>query len=614
MIHDRNGGDPLLDSGNPFQRATGEQRLAHTEAFLKDLAIIMMVAGVITLLFHRFKQPVVLGYILAGLIVGPHTPPYPLITNRDTIQTLAELGVVFLLFSLGLEFSLRRLKQVGATVAAAAVVEIAIMLSLGYAVGRGLGWAQMDSLFLAAMLAIASTTIIVKVLEELGLKRERFAELIFGMLIVEDILAIAIIALLSGLAMTGEVSVGGVLGTLGRLGIFLVSALLAGLLLVPRLLALVARYQSQEMLLVSVLGLCFGFCLLVVQLGYSMALGAFVMGAVMAESRQIKQIERLIEPLRDMFSAIFFVAIGMLVDPAVLREYWQPILLFTAVVMCGKVLSCTFGALVAGTEGRTALKVGMGMAQIGEFSFIIATLGLTLGVTSAFLYPVVVAVSVLTTLFTPFLIRAADPLANLFERILPASWGQALRAYGDWLGAIGPSAEQAQMAAIVRRIVVHVLLNFCVIAGIFLGGAYLARQADPEEWRLMLSPEWRSTAFWTLTLVAALPFMVAAYRKLEALAMILAELSAGGPATTPQGVHLRRLFSRALPTLSLLAMLFLISALGSVILPPFHLFVAVLALVVLLALAVWPRVVRWHSQVQIALRETFAKDKGGDVH
>ncbi len=590
--------------------------MAHTEAFLKDLAVIMMVAGVITLLFHRFRQPVVLGYILAGMIVGPHTPPYPLITDRATIQILAELGVVFLLFSLGLEFSLRKLRQVGATAIVAALTEILLMIWLGYEIGRGFGWSEMDALFLGAMLSISSTTIIVKALDELGLKRERFAQLIFGVLIVEDILAIAIIALLSGLALTGNVSVGNIVGTLGRLGVFLVVALLAGLLVVPRLLSLAARYQSREMLLITVLGLCFGFCLLVVEMGYSMALGAFVMGAIMAESRQIRLIEHLVEPLRDMFSAIFFVAIGMLVDPGVLIRYWQPILLITAVVVVGKIVSCTLGTLVAGNDGRTSLRVGMGLAQIGEFSFIIATLGLTLGVTSSFLYPVVVAVSVLTTLTTPYLIRASDPVANGLRRVMPDSLHAGIKAYGDWLSSIGPSAEQAQISAIIRRILVHVLLNFCVIAAIFLASAYLVRNTDINAWLLYLPMVWRSTVFWALTLVAALPFMVATYRKLEALGLILVELSAG-VAESGSGrytLSLRRLYARALPVLSLLAMLLLISLLSSIILPPLHLFVAVISLVVLLALLVWPSVVRWHSLVQIALRKTLDQEADGEGH
>ena len=580
--------------------------MTHTEAFLKDLAIIMMVAGFITLVFHRFKQPVVLGYILAGIIIGPHTPPFPLISDRDTIQTLADLGVVFLLFSLGLEFNISKLKKVGGTALIAGTAEISLMLWAGYSLGRAFGWSEMDAIFLGAMVSISSTTIIVKALDELNLKRERFAQFIFGVLIVEDILAIAMIVLLSGLALTGEVSIASVANTLGRLGIFLVVALLLGLLLVPRLLAVVARYQSREMLLVSVLGLCFGFCLLVVELGYSMALGAFVMGAIIAESKEIHVIERLVEPLRDMFTAIFFVAIGMMVDPSVLVEYWLPILVITAVVVLGKTTANTLATIATGHDARTSLKVGMGLSQIGEFSFIIASLGVTLGVTSGFLYPVVVSVSVLTTILTPYLIKNSDLAASGLRHLVPGSLQGSLTAYENWLASIGASAQDNHLTAVIRRILLHVVLNFCVIAALFLAGAALVAHTDVTQWLAVLPLEWRSTVFWAAALVLAMPFMVATYRKLEALAMILTELGVG-VATTPSRVALHRLFARALPTASLVAMLLLISALSSIILPPLHLFMAVLVLVLLLALALWPRVVRWHSQLQVALRETIAQ-------
>ncbi|MEI9863962.1 MAG: cation:proton antiporter [Limisphaerales bacterium] len=297
------------------------------------------------------------------------------------------------MFSLGLEFSLGKLKRVGATAFIAAALEIVLMLGIGYQIGRWFGWSQMDSVFLGAMLSISSTTIIVKALAELGKSKERFAELIFGILIVEDILAIAIIALLSGIAMTGSLQIGEVVGTVSRLGIFLVVTLVLGLLFVPRLIGYVARFKSNEMLLITVLGLCFGFSLLAVKLHYSVALGAFIIGAVIAEAREVKKIEHLTEPVRDMFSAIFFVAIGMLIDPALLAQYWLPIAVITVVVVVGKVLTCSFGTFVAGNDTRTSLRVGMGLAQIGEFSFIIAALGLNLGVTSKFLYPIAVTVS-----------------------------------------------------------------------------------------------------------------------------------------------------------------------------------------------------------------------------
>ncbi|MDQ4171903.1 cation:proton antiporter, partial [Pseudomonas aeruginosa] len=344
----------------------------HAVDFIQDLAVIMLVAGVVTILFHRLRQPVVLGYIVAGFIIGPHTPPFGLIHDEDTIKTLAELGVIFLMFCLGLEFSLRKLFQVGATAFIAAFLEIVLMIWIGFEIGRFFEWSTMDSLFLGAILAISSTTIIVKALGDLKMKNERFAQLIFGVLIVEDILGIGIIALLSGIAVSGSVETGEVFSTVGKLSLFMIVALVVGILLVPRLLAYVAKFESNEMLLVTVLGLCFGFCLLVVKLEYSMVLGAFLIGAIMAESRQLVQIERLIEPVRDMFSAIFFVAIGLLIDPKILVEYAWPIALITVAVVLGKMFSCGMGAFIAGNDGRTSLRVGMGLSQIGEFSFIIA--------------------------------------------------------------------------------------------------------------------------------------------------------------------------------------------------------------------------------------------------
>ncbi|HZP66191.1 MAG TPA: cation:proton antiporter, partial [Rudaea sp.] len=360
----------------------------HTIAFIHDLAFIMLAAGVVTVVFHLLRQPVVLGYIAAGVLIGPHTPPYSLVTDEETIQTLAQLGVLFLLFSLGLEFSMRHLRQVGATALVAALAGIVLMLWLGYELGLGFGWRTMDALFLGAMLSISSTTITIKALDELGLKRQHFAQVVFAILIVEDVLAIGMIALLSGIAVTGSVDTAAVLHTLAALTVFLVASLVIGILTVPRLLDFVARFNSNEMLLVAVLGLLFGFCLIVARLGYSVALGAFVIGVIVAEANSLRRIERVIAPVRDMFSAIFFVAIGLLLDPNVLLGYAWPIAAVTVAVVIGKVLSRSFGAFAAGQDSRTAMRVGMSLAQIGEFSFIIATLGTTLKVTSDFLYPV----------------------------------------------------------------------------------------------------------------------------------------------------------------------------------------------------------------------------------
>lgn len=435
----------------------------HAINFIQDLAVIMLVAGVVTILFHRLRQPVVLGYIVAGFIIGPHTPPVSLIHDEDTIKILAELGVIFLMFCLGLEFSLRKLFKVGATAFIAAFLEIALMIWIGYEIGQFFGWKTMDSLFLGAILAISSTTIIVKALNDLKMKNQHFAQLIFGVLIVEDILGIGIIALLSGIAVSGSVSSGEVFSTVGKLSLFMIVALVIGILLVPRLLSYVARFESNEMLLITVLGLCFGFCLLVVKLEYSMVLGAFLIGAIMAESRELLKIERLIEPVRDMFSAIFFVAIGLMIDPKILLEYAWPIAVITVAVVLGKMLSCGLGAFIAGNDGRTSLRVGMGLSQIGEFSFIIAALGMTLQVTSDFLYPVAVAVSAITTLLTPYLIRGADPLSLKLASIMPRRVARVFGMYGEWLRSIQPQGQSAVLAGMIRRILLQVGVNLALV-------------------------------------------------------------------------------------------------------------------------------------------------------
>lgn len=574
----------------------------HSIDFIQDLAVIMLIAGMVTVLFHRLKQPVVLGYIIAGVIIGPHTPPFALIKEEQTIRTLSELGVVFLLFALGLEFSLRKLARVGLTAVVAAVTEIAAMLVIGYGIGQYFGWSQMDSVFLGAILSISSTTIIVKALAELRLKNERFAQLIFGILIVEDILAIAMIALLSALATTGQVDTPAVFGTLGKLSLFMVVALILGILVVPRLLAYVARFESAEMLLITVLGLCFGFCLLVVKLDYSIALGAFVIGAVMAESRQLRLIEQLTEPLRDMFSAIFFVSIGLLLDPKVLIAYAGPIALITVAVVVGKVIACAAGSYLAGNDGRTSVKVGMGLAQIGEFSFIIASLGLTLKVTSDFLYPIAVAVSAITTLLTPYLILLSDGFTQRAGAALPGRLSAWIRQYPEWLAKFQQPGDAAQMRRIVRGIVLQVLVNCALVAAVFVAGAYVVGEAgyliiDSADSHL---PD---TLAWGTALLISLPFLIAAYRKLKALAMLLTELVVRRPEA--HGTALGRMVSEGIPIAAVAAILVLISALTVSIMPPWEWLLAVLAAAGGIAALLWKFFVRLHSKLQIALLETL---------
>ncbi|MCI1036066.1 cation:proton antiporter [Pseudomonas putida] len=581
----------------------------HAISFIQDLAVIMMVAGVVTIVFHRLKQPVVLGYIVAGFIIGPHTPPFGLIHDEETIKILAELGVIFLMFCLGLEFSLRKLFKVGATAFIAAFLEIVLMIWIGFEIGRWFGWSTMDSLFLGAILAISSTTIIVKALNDLKMKNERFAQLIFGVLIVEDILGIGIIALLSGIAVSGSVSSGEVFSTVGKLSLFMIVALVIGILLVPRLLAYVAKFESNEMLLITVLGLCFGFCLLVVKLEYSMVLGAFLIGAIMAESRQLLKIERLIEPVRDLFSAIFFVAIGLMIDPQVLVDYAWPIVVITLAVVLGKMLSCGMGAFIAGNDGRTSLRVGMGLSQIGEFSFIIAALGMTLQVTSDFLYPVAVAVSAITTLLTPYLIRAADPLSQKLGNVVPSRLARVLSLYGEWLRNIQPQGESAMLAAMIRRILLQVGVNLALVIAIFFSGGYFAGRIGNwlSEWVSDVSQQ--KAMIWGAALLLSLPFLIAAYRKLKALSMLLAEMGVKSEMAGRHTQRVRRVIAEVIPLLSLLVIFLLLSALSASILPTSELLLVIAVVAAVVVALLWRWFIRVHTRMQIALLETLENSR-----
>jgi len=583
------------------------------ELFIQDMAIIMLIAGIVTVVFNKLKQPVVLGYIVAGVIIGPHTPPYDLIQDEKTVHILSELGVIFLLFSLGLEFSLKKLAKVGATAFIGAAAEILLMIWIGYEIGLYFGWKRMDAIFLGAMLAVSSTTIIVKALNELGMKNEKFAQIIFGILIVEDILAIGMIALLSGVATSGSVDSTEVFTTVGKLVLFMTVSLVVGILAVPRLLSFISRFKSNEMLLVAVLGVLFGFCLLVMKLQYSVALGAFLVGAVMAESRHLHRIERLVEPIRDMFSAIFFVAIGLLFDPNVLVKYWMPITVITVAVVFGKLISCGLGTFIAGQGGRTPMRVGMGLAQIGEFSFIIAALGQSLKVTSDFLYPIVVAVSAVTALLTPYLIKAADPLSAKAVTLVPARVSGLMGMYSRWLESLQPTGDRAELTRIIRRILMQVMVNLALVIAVFLGGAFFVDGLSRQLSGWTPDPDVQKAIIWGCALVLSLPFLIATYRKLQALSMLLAEVSVKPEFAGAYTSGVRKIVSEVLPIMSIVGIMLLIFVLSASILPPLNLLAFVLAGAAGLLWLLWSKLVKLHSRLQIALFETL-DEQPDDAH
>jgi CPA2 family monovalent cation:H+ antiporter-2 len=582
--------------------------------FLQDLALVMGVAGVVTVLCHLLRQPVVLGYLAAGVLIGPHTQLPLLVRDVHTVEIMAELGVVLLMFSLGLHFSLRNLAAVGATAFVAAAMEILLMLLIGYATGRLFGWGRMDSIFLGAILSISSTTIITKALGDLGMMKEHFATLIFGILVVEDILAIAMIAVLSGIAKTGSLALGEVATTFGGLGIFLTSVMVVGLLLVPPLLRYVNRFKSNEMLLVAALGLCFGVSLLAVKLGYSVALGAFLIGAIVAEARERGKIEALIEPVRDMFSAVFFVAIGMLIEPQMLVKHAVPIAVITAAVVVGKVLTCAFGAFAAGNDLRTSLRVGMGLAQIGEFSFIIASLGLTLKVTSDFLYPIAVTVSALTTLLTPYLIRASDPVTAGLVKLAPGRVVSYIELYSRWMSERGDAAgehEAARIRKLLRRWVLQIALNGVLAAAVLAAASAVARDVATVPWIQRL-PYWtggHNTIVWLGAMLMVFPLMIVSFRKLHAAAMLVSEQmvrsSEAGLATSA----IRGMIASTILTTGFILISLSVLLMSSAFLPPWPVLVSLLLWGAGLALLMWRRFERMYARAQVAIKATLTRPR-----
>ncbi len=494
-----------------------------THEFLRALAVVLCVAAVTTVVFQRLRQPVILGYILAGLIVGPHVP-IPLVADSDIVHTLSEIGVILVMFSLGLEFSFRKLGEVGPTAALTALVETSLMMWLGYNVAQIFGWTTLESLFTGAILAISSTTIVAKAFQEqkvTGKLRER----VVGILIVEDLIAILLLATLTAVATGSGLAAGPLTITVGKLGVFLVALISVGLLLVPRTMRLIIRLNRPETIIISSVGLCFALALLAHAFGYSVALGAFIAGSLIAESGEEKKVEKLVEPVRDIFAAVFFVSVGMLIDPSLVVRYWPAILVLTIVVVSGKVLGVSVGSFLTGSRLRTSIQSGMSLAQIGEFSFIIAGLGLTLGATGSFLYPVAIVVSALTTLSTPWLIRASDPVASWVDRILPRPLQTFSVLYGSWIEGLRNAPRSQGTVAKIRRLLIMLLLDAAIFAAIVAGAFSFSDRL------IVLAQEHAglpSQLAWPLLIVLAItlaaPFFLGVVRLGRRLGVTLAEL------------------------------------------------------------------------------------------
>lgn len=454
--------------------------MSHVPVLISDLAVILFSAGIITLLFKWLKQPVVLGYIVAGLLAGPYTFNGPMVTDIADIKIWADIGVIFLLFALGLDFSFKKLMNVGGTAVIGAITIVTAMMLLGYSAGLLLGWGHMNSIFLGGMLSMSSTTIIFKAFDDMELRNQRFAGVVFGILVVEDLFAVVLMVVLSTLAVSKHVEEMEMLSSILKLGAFLLSWSITGIFIIPTFLKKAKRLLNDETLLVVVLGLCLGMVMLAVQAGFSAALGAFVMGSILAETIEAEKITHLVKPVKDLFGAIFFVSVGMMIDPAMLSEYWLPILLITFVVVTGQITFAVFGVLLSGQSLKVAVQAGFSLAQIGEFAFIIASLGLTLHVTDDFLYPIVVAVSVITTFFTPYMIRMADPAYRLLDKKLPRSWRYFLERYSSGSNTIRhKSTWNRLLKALLRIVVTYMVLSVFLIALFFEYVSPLIRESLP---------------------------------------------------------------------------------------------------------------------------------------
>ena len=393
--------------------------MAEIEPLIADLALILICAGVMTLVFKKLKQPLVLGYIVAGFIASPHFALTPSVIDTASIHTWSDIGVIFLLFALGLEFSFKKIVKVGGPAVIAALTIIFGMIFLGFSVGSSFGWSKMDALFLGGMISMSSTTIIYKAFEDLGLAKKQFAGLVMSILILEDILAVVLMVVLSTVAVSNNFEGKELLLSIGKLVFFLILWIVVGIYLIPLLLRKVKKLMNDETLLVVALGLCFGMVVIAAKTGFSAAFGAFIMGSILAETIEAEHIEHLVKPVKDLFGAIFFVSVGMMVDPAMIGQYWLPIVIITLTVILGQLLFATTGVLLSGQSLKTAMQCGFSLTQIGEFAFIIATLGVSLNVTSSFLYPIVVAVSVITIFLTPYMIRLAEPAYGFVYKHLP---------------------------------------------------------------------------------------------------------------------------------------------------------------------------------------------------
>ncbi|MEO8516851.1 MAG: cation:proton antiporter [Flavobacterium sp.] len=447
------------------------QPTQHLYPLITDLGLILMTAGVAVLLFKKIKQPLVLGYLIAGFLAGNHFNFFPSVKDIHSVEVWAEIGIIFLLFSLGLEFSFKKLMKVGGMASITAITQIVAMITIGYFAGYFMGWGNMNSIFLGVMLSISSTTIILKTFDELGVKSQKFAGNVIGALIVQDIVAILMMVLLSTIAVSQKFSGIELLQSVLKLIFFLTIWFMGGIFIIPSILKKAKHLLTDEMLLIISLALCLMMVIFASNVGFSPALGAFIMGSIIAETTQAEHIEHLVKPVKDLFGAVFFVSVGMLIDPHTLLAHALPVAILTLIVIFGQSISSTIGTLASGQPLKQSIQTGMSLSQIGEFSFIIATLGTTLNVTSDFLYPIVVAVSAVTTFTTPYMVKMGAPVALFLERKLPRKWVKNIEQYSSNADAVKTvSTWRKALRVYLLQIVLHSII---IIALILLSTEYI---------------------------------------------------------------------------------------------------------------------------------------------
>lgn len=482
--------------------------MSQLEPLIADLALILICAGVMTLLFKKLKQPIVLGYIVAGFLASPNMPYMPSVSDGHSVHVWSEIGVIFLLFALGLEFSFKKILKMGAAPIIAACVIIFCMMYVGASVGELFGWKEMDCIYLGGMLAMSSTTIIFKAFDDMGLRKERFAGMVLSVLIIEDILAIVLMVMLSTLAVSKEFEGSQMLGSILQLGFFLILWFTVGIYLIPLFLRKMKPLMNDETLLITALALCFGMVVTASSVGFSAAFGAFIMGSILSETVEAEKIEHLVNPVKNLFGAIFFVSVGMMVDVNLIIEYIVPIVCIIIAIMLGQTILSTGGFLLSGQSLKTSMRCSFSLTQIGEFAFILATLGTSLHVTSDFLYPIVVAVSVFTTFTTPYMIRLAEPAYNVVARILPAKWIEKLEKNAAAENEVETNEMRQRWRACLKHFIFTILINSVLCIAIIACMAYYVFPIIAE----LLPEPWSSIVAVVITIFACSPFLWALLR------------------------------------------------------------------------------------------------------